>query len=182
MTIKQSLLKYLYPFIRKLSGIKSKGGGMQLNLSGAPPVESFYALQAKLANGSTFEFSSLAGKMVMLVNVASNCGFTAQYAELESLTRQYRSRLVVLGFPANDFKGQEPGTDEDIENFCKVNYGVSFAIFTKAPVVKPHQQPVFDWLSSKSRNGWNDVQPSWNFCKYLVDEKGRLAGSFMSHI
>lgn len=182
MTVKQTILKFIYPLIGKLSGLKNKESGIYSNTRQTSAVVPFYSLHATLANKSGFDFTTLKGKKVMLVNVASNCGFTAQYDELEKLSQLYKSSLVVLGFPANDFKGQEPGSDEEIENFCRVNYGVSFPIFTKASVIKPGQQEVFAWLTSKDKNGWNDLQPSWNFCKYLVNENGELHATFKSHV
>ncbi len=182
MTVKQTILKFIYPLISRLSGIKNKDSDKYINTHHASAIVSFYSLHATLANKSTFDFTTLKGKKVMLVNLASNCGFTAQYEELEKLSQLYKSAVVVLGFPANDFKGQEPGSDEEIENFCRVNYGVSFPVFTKASVIKPAQQEVFDWLTSKDKNGWNDLQPSWNFCKYLVNEDGSLLATFKSHI
>ena len=182
MTLQQTILKFLYPLIIKLSGIKDKDSGTQINKNQVGAPVSFYSLTAVLANKSVFDFSILNGKKVMLVNLASHCGFTAQYEELQKLSQLYKSELVILGFPANDFKGQEPGSDEDIESFCKINYGVSFPIFTKASVIKPGQQKVFSWLTDKDKNGWNDDQPSWNFCKYLVSEDGTLQATFKSHV
>jgi len=182
MTLQQSIMKFLYPLIIKLSGMKDKNSGIKINTTRVSAPVSFYSLTAVLANKSVFDFSILIGKKVMLVNLASNCGFTAQYEELQKLSQLYKSEMVILGFPANDFKGQEPGSDEEIESFCKINYGVSFSIFTKASVVKPDQQEVFSWLTDKDKNGWNDDQPSWNFCKYLVSEDGTLEATFKSHV
>jgi glutathione peroxidase len=115
--------------------------------------------------------------MVLLVNTASDCGYTPQYEGLQRLQDRYRDRLVVVGFPANDFKQQEKGDNAQIAAFCKRNYGVEFPLAAKSSVVKgPAQHPVFRWLSDSSLNGWNDRQPVWNFTKYLVDAQGRLVG------
>src|SRR6185295_11779982 len=111
-------------------------------------------------------------------NVASNCGFTGQYDELEKLYKSYGDELVILGFPANDFKEQEKGTDEEILQFCKVNFGVTFPLFQKHSVLKPNQGAVYKWLTDPLENGWNVQQPTWNFCKYIVDETGNLKAFF----
>jgi glutathione peroxidase len=116
---------------------------------------------------------------VLLVNTASACGYTNQYAELQQLWEQYRDRLLVVGFPANDFKEQEKGNDEEIAQFCQLNFGVNFPLSKKTTVIPGNQQhPVYQWLTDKSRNGWNEQAPGWNFSKYLVDEEGRLLGYF----
>jgi glutathione peroxidase len=180
MTLKQSILKFLYPLIRKLSARKNTG--MVVNSHEVGPAIPFYSLHATLIGNKPFDFATLKGKKVLLVNLASNCGFTGQYDELETLSKMFESRMVILGFPSNDFKGQEPGSNEEIEQFCKINYGITFSLFTKAPVSGPDQQPVFEWLSTRQKNGWNDKPPSWNFCKYLVDEYGHLEGFFESHV
>ncbi len=182
MTIKQSILKFIYPLVQKLSGINDKDSGTSINTGNVSATVPFYSLHGTLANKSAFDFNTLKGKKVMVVNLASNCGFTGQYEELEKLRRMHQSDLVILGFPANYFKGQEPGSDEEIESFCRINYGVSFPIFTKASVIKSGQQEVFEWLSNKDKNGWNGHQPSWNFCKYLLNENGELVATFKSHV
>ena len=114
-----------------------------------------------------------------MVNTASNCGFTGQYDELEKLHQQYKDKLVILGFPANDFKEQEKADDAGIAEFCKVNFGATFQLMLKSHVVKgAEQNPVFAWLSHKEQNGWCDQQPVWNFSKYLVNENGVLVGFY----
>ncbi len=125
------------------------------------------------------DFSTLKGKKILLVNTASNCGYTNQYNDLQKLHQRYSDKLVVLGFPANDFKEQEKGNDEEIAQFCQVNFGVSFPLAKKSRVVKSvEQNPVFNWLTDKSKNGWTNKQPSWNFAKYLVNENGILTHYF----
>lgn len=147
------------------------------------------------AQGSLYDFSATtlddkkvalkeyAGKKVIILNVASKCGFTPQYADWESYYKKNRDKVVVLGFPANDFMGQEPGSEEDIAAFCQKNYGVSFPMFSKVSVIKGSgQHPLFKWLSTKELNGWNDKEPTWNFCKYVINEKGELTHFFGSKV
>ena len=145
----------------------------------AVPSQSLYDLSVQLYTGNTLRFDSLKGKKILMVNTASNCGYTNQYEDLEKLHEKYKDKLAVIGFPANDFKEQEKGTDEEIAEFCKLNYGVQFPLAKKSTVIKGEQQnEVFKWLTDKSRNGWNDQQPSWNFSKYLINEKGELINYF----
>jgi glutathione peroxidase len=119
----------------------------------------------------------------LIVNTASDCGYTNQYADLEKLYQRYKDRLVVIGYPANDFKEEEKADDKTIASFCKLNFGVSFPLMKKSSVVKgPGQNSVFDWLTDPAKNGWNSRPPSWNFCKYLVDENGKLVNFFASSV
>lgn len=182
MTTRQKILKAAYPAIMWFSKIANGNKAIAENNSAQPQVD-FYSLTANRIDGSSFNFSILKGKKVLLVNTASDCGYTNQYEELEKLYEQYKTRLEIIAFPANDFKEQEKGDDAAIESFCKKNYGVTFPLMSKSVVIKaPLQHPVFKWLSDPAYNGWNDRQPSWNFCKYLVDENGRLAGFFSNSI
>jgi glutathione peroxidase len=176
MSLKQKLLKALYPV--SMAASKGTMGTTILNEKKVAPKSPFYELKATANSGKEIDFLDLQGKKVLLVNTASDCGYTNQYEELERLHRQYHDKLAIIGFPANDFKEQEKGSDEDIAQFCQINYGVTFPIAKKGSVVKPGQQPVFHWLSNSDLNGWNNKQPQWNFCKYLVDEKGTLLGYF----
>lgn len=182
MTSKQRALQFIYPLFKKIARWRSADPGVQANQDKKEPKLSFHNLSAQLINGMPFNFDELKGKKVLLVNVASNCGYTPQYEELEQLNRLYKGKLVILAFPANDFKKQEPENDSQIEAFCKVNFGVSFPLFKKNPVLGTYQQKVFQWLSQKSKNGWNEQPPSWNFCKYLVDGNGKLQYYFASYI
>jgi glutathione peroxidase len=120
----------------------------------------------------------LKGKKVLLVNTASDCGYTNQYADLQKLFEKNSDRLIILGFPANDFKEQEKGTDEQIAQFCQINFGVTFPLAKKSSVKGDHKNEIFKWLSEKNKNGWNSKQPSWNFSKYLVNEQGQLTHYF----
>ncbi|MEL7005354.1 MAG: glutathione peroxidase [Bacteroidota bacterium] len=135
---------------------------------------SIYDFEAKAIDGSVIDFESFKGKKLLIVNTASRCGYTNQYEGLQKLHEKYGDKITVLGFPSNNFMGQEPGTNDQIAEFCKINYGVSFQMFEKIDVKGKDQHPLYEWLSSKEQNGWNDKSPSWNFCKYLIDEEGKL--------
>jgi glutathione peroxidase len=150
----------------------------------APTAQkSFYDFKVKSLDGKqTIDFSIYKGKKVVLLNVASKCGFTPQYADWEKFHKENGGNVVVLGFPANEFGGQEPGSNDEIGAFCQKNYGVSFQMFEKVVVKGQSKHPLYQWLSTKDLNGWNDKEPSWNFCKYLVNEKGELTNFFASNV
>ncbi|HPD64646.1 MAG TPA: glutathione peroxidase [Bacteroidia bacterium] len=138
-------------------------------------ISNFYELKATTIDGKEFKFSSLKGKKVIIVNTASKCGFTPQYEKLESLYKKYQSKgLVIIGFPSNDFLNQEPGSNEDIQKFCSVNYGVTFPMMSKIKVTGDNMHPVYKWLTDKNLNGKFSEKVSWNFQKFLIDEKGVL--------
>jgi glutathione peroxidase len=180
MTAKQKILKTVYPVWMWFAG---KSGINNKVLSGDEkiPAISFYSLKDTAIDGTPFDFEKLKGKKVMLVNTASDCGYTGQYDDLQKLSEQYKDKLVVIGFPANDFKEQEKGTDEDIASFCRKNFGVTFPLMKKSSVIKsPDQNKIFEWLTNSAKNGWSNEQPSWNFCKFIVDEQGRLTHFFGS--
>jgi glutathione peroxidase len=143
---------------------------------------SFYNLSAKTLDGELLSFEQFRGKKVIVLNVASKCGYTPQYADWEKFYAEHKDNTVVLGFPCNQFMGQEPGTSEAIKDFCQKNYGVSFPIFEKIEVKGAAKSPVYAWLTEKDKNGWNTQEPSWNFCKYLINEKGELMEFFASGI
>lgn len=175
MTWKQSLLKTAYPIIMFVGKLTGQSKNILLNKDQAKPAESFYDLKAIKNNGDTLYFNELKGKKVLLVNTASDCGYTGQYEELEKLHQQFGKDLVIIGFPANDFKDQEKKSDEDIAAFCKINYGVSFQLMKKGQVIKgANQQTVYQWLTNPAKNGWCNKQPDWNFSKYLINENGVL--------
>lgn len=179
MTARQSLLKLVYPLLMLKQKLFPAASAVLLNKGNRTPPHSFYDLEAVANDGSVLYFRSFAGKKVLIVNTASDCGFTAQFNELEKLHRESGDQLVVLGFPANDFKEQEKKDDQAIAAFCKLNYGVTFQLMRKSIVVKAGgQNPVFSWLSHSEANGWCDKAPEWNFSKYLVDRQGNLAGYF----
>ena len=144
--------------------------------------KSFYALSAEDINGVIISMSSFKGKKVLVVNVASQCGYTPQYEGLQTLYETYSDSLVILGFPSNDFMWQEPGSNSEIKTFCQRTYGVTFPMFSKIHVKGRKQHPIYDWLSDSKLNGWNDENPSWNFNKYLLDEKGNLIEWFGANL
>ena len=137
--------------------------------------KSFYDFKVSDINGKEFTLSSLKGKKVMVVNVASKCGNTPQYADLEKLYKEYGpQKLVIIGFPANNFAGLEPGTNAEIAEFCTQNYGVTFPMMSKISVKGDDMAPLYKWLTSKNQNGVKDSEVTWNFQKYLIDENGKL--------
>lgn len=178
MTYRQKVLKAVYPALMWWGKLTGKNTTELSNIK-KQPVVSFYSLRSVLNDGIEFDFSTLKGKKILLVNTASNCGYTNQYNDLEKLYEQNKNELIVIGFPANDFKEQEKGTDEEIAQFCKENYNITFPLMKKSVVIKSDQQnEVFKWLTDSTKNGWNNKQPAWNFCKYLVDENGILINYF----
>lgn len=137
--------------------------------------ESIHQFKVKDINGKSFEFSSLKGKKIMIVNTASKCGLTPQYEKLEALYQKYKNNnFIIIGFPANNFMGQEPGSDQEISTFCQKNYGVSFPMMSKISVKGKGMHPVYQFLTKKSKNGLEDNEVQWNFQKYLIDEEGHL--------
>ena len=182
MTTRQKILKAFYPALMWVNNIVGSKSPALTNES-IQPLVSFYTLQTTLNNGTSFNFSLLKGKKVLIVNTASDCGYTDQYAELEKLYQQYKGQLEILAFPANDFKEQEKGNDAAIAEFCKINYGVSFPLMARSTVIKSgNQNPVFNWLTNPASNGWNSKVPGWNFSKYLVNGKGQLTHYFDSGV
>lgn len=142
---------------------------------------SFYDLKAKTIDGKDFSFSSLKGKRVLIVNVASECGFTPQYKKLQKLFDEYKDKdFVILAFPCNDFGGQEPGSANEIKSFCEKNYGVTFQLMEKVSIKGSNQHPVYQWLTKKELNGKADASVRWNFHKFLIDENGNWVGDFGS--
>ncbi|EIM78572.1 glutathione peroxidase [Nitritalea halalkaliphila LW7] len=133
-------------------------------------------------DGKSVSLADFKGQKLLLVNVASKCGYTPQYEDLQNLHEQYGDKVTILAFPANNFGGQEPGTNEEIKQFCATNYGVGFQLFDKISVKGADKHPLYRWLSDKNMNGWNNQEPTWNFCKYLVDEEGSLVKFFPSSV
>jgi glutathione peroxidase len=137
--------------------------------------QSIYGFTVKDIDGNDFSLSKLKGKKVMIVNTASKCGFTPQYADLEELYKEYGGeKFVIIGFPANNFLSQEPGTNAEIQEFCTRNYGVTFPMMEKISVKGKDIHPLYQWLTEKSRNGVANSEVKWNFQKYLIDESGTL--------
>jgi len=148
-----------------------------------PAMENFHDLSATTLEGAPYSFDQLKGKRVLIVNTASRCGFTPQYADLEQLNKEYGGDdFVILGFPCNQFGRQEPGSSGEIATFCEKNYGVSFQMMEKVDVKGADAHPVYQWLSEKTRNGVEDHKVAWNFHKFLVDEEGRLVASLRSGV
>lgn len=140
----------------------------------------FYSLSAKTIDGETFNFEQLKGKKVLVVNVASKCGLTPQHEDLETLHKMYGGNdFIIIGFPANNFMKQEPGTEKEIKTFCESNYGVTFQMMSKISVKGDDMHPVYKWLTQKAKNGVEDSQVKWNFQKYLIDEKGNFITVFL---
>ncbi|MBN1118277.1 MAG: glutathione peroxidase [Bacteroidales bacterium] len=144
-------------------------------LSSGIAQEKFYDFTVETLTGEEFPFSQLKGKKVMVVNTASKCGMTPQYEDLEKLYKEFGGdNFVIIGFPANNFMNQEPGTNEEIMTFCTVNYGVTFPMMAKISVKGDDMHPLYQWLTQKEKNGVLDSEVGWNFQKYLIDENGNL--------
>lgn len=146
--------------------------GKRSNVSG-----SIYDFKMKSLEGKEIDFSQFKGKNLVIVNTASNCGYTPQLKDLEKLHEQYGSKVAVLGFPANNFLWQEPGSNEEIATFCERNYGVKFQMFEKLSVMGNDKSPLYKWLEAKSGKS-----PSWNFCKYVIDKTGNVVGFYPSKV
>lgn len=145
------------------------------SLSGIDNSQSIYQFKVEDINGESFDLASLKGQKVMIVNTASKCGLTPQYEQLEAIYQKYKDKgFVIVGFPANDFMSQEPGSNDEIESFCKKNYGVSFPMMSKISVKGDDMAPIYQFLTSKKYNGLEDSKVKWNFQKYLINEEGKL--------
>ncbi len=144
------------------------------------PSASIYDFSMNSIDGTLMDFNIYRGKKLLIVNVASDCGYTPQYKDLQKLHEQYGDKITILGFPSNEFGGQESGSNEAIQTFCKENYGVTFQLFEKTTVHGDDKCDLYKWLTTKELNGWNDQEPKWNFNKYLVSEDGSLLNYFSS--
>jgi len=151
---------------------------MTLSLS----AQSIHSFNVKSIDGSALNLAKFKGKKILIVNTASKCGYTPQYEALEKVYEQYKDKLVILGFPCNQFGGQEPGTNEEIVAFCKKNYGVSFPLADKIDVKGDNTAPIYQWLTQKAKNGVLDASISWNFNKFLLDENGKMIAYFPSNV
>lgn len=141
-----------------------------------------YSFKVQGLEGGTIDFASFKGKKVLIVNTASACGYTPQYKELQALYEKYKDKLVIVGFPANNFGGQESGTNMEIKSFCEKNYGVSFPMAAKVSVKGEDIAPIYKWLTSKEANGVLDAEIKWNFNKFLIDENGKMVAYFPSKV
>ena len=162
-------------------------GPVSVPVNGQPirpiPPMSFFDLSATDINGQFVKLDQYRGKHIMVVNTASECGYTPQYAQLQELYTTYKDKgLVILGFPSNDFGGQEPGTEQEIAGFCQKNYGVTFPMMAKVSTKGEGQHPVYHWLANQSQNGVMDTEVKWNFHKYLIDPDGLLRMSLESGV
>lgn len=145
-------------------------------------AQSIHNFTVKSIDGKTLNLASFKGKKILIVNTASKCGYTPQYEALEKVYEQYKDKLVIIGFPCNQFGGQEPGTNDEIVAFCKKNYGVSFPLADKIDVKGDNIAPIYQWLTTKSKNGILDASISWNFNKFLIDENGKMIAYFPSNV
>jgi len=140
--------------------------------------KSIYDFKVASLDGKTLDFSKYKGKKILIVNTASECGNTPQYSDLEKLSEKYKDKLVIVGFPANNFGAQEPGSNQEIAAFCKKNYSVTFPMAAKISVKGDDMAPIYHWLTEKKYNGYMDSEVKWNFQKYLINEKGELVAMF----
>lgn len=170
----KKLIAFTYPLRMKFSQLTGMGISIYKNKNNIKAPESFYSLKATANSGEEISFEKYKNKKILIVNLASQCGYTPQYAALEKVYQQNKN-LIILGFPSNNFGAQEPGTDTEIAEFCKLNFGVTFPLFKKEDVKGASKQPVYAWLTDKNKNGWNELEPQWNFYKYLIDENGNLS-------
>lgn len=143
---------------------------------------SIYEIDLKLNNGEFISLSKFKGKKLMFVNVASRCGYTSQYKKLQQLYEEKNDVLEIIAIPCNDFGRQEPGSAKTIKEFCELNYSITFTIADKQQIKSNTTSQLYKWLSDPDLNGWNDRLPSWNFCKYLINENGELTHFFKSNV
>ncbi|AFM04648.1 glutathione peroxidase [Bernardetia litoralis DSM 6794] len=140
-------------------------------------VETVYEFKVKDIDGNDVDLSKYKGKKIMIVNVASKCGFTPQYEDLQNVKEKYSDKITILGFPANNFGGQEPGSNQEIKEFCSAKFGVDFEMFSKISVKGSDRDPLYTWLAEKA-----DEEPTWNFCKYIVGEDGKTVDFYNSRM
>ena len=164
--ISYAVKNFLFSF-RKFSGSQSD-------------LKSIYGRTFQDDDGNVIDLSVYRGKKLLIINTASACGYTFQYTDLEKISLDYKNKLNVIAFPCNDFGKQEQGSNEEIQSFCKVNYGVTFKVFKKTNVMRSMENQIFHWLTNSELNGWNDQIPMWNFWKFLIDEEGMLIAVFPS--
>ncbi len=177
-------MKKIFVFLLSAVAIFQSCNGQKSETSKAKTQElmgkTIYDYKVESLDGGEINFADFKGKKIMIVNTASECGFTPQYADLETLSKEYRDKLVVVGFPANNFGGQEPGSNEEIATFCQKNYGVTFPMAAKVSVKGDDIAPIFKYLTEKELNGVKNSSIMWNFTKFLIDENGKLIDSYVS--
>jgi len=147
-----------------------------------PASQSIHSFKVKSIEGGEINFAKYKGKKILIVNTASKCGYTPQYEALQKISKEYADKLVVVGFPCNQFGGQEPGTEEEVQSFCKVRYGVTFPLTAKVDVKGDNISPIYKWLCNKTENGVLDAEIKWNFNKFLLDENGKMLAYFPSKV
>lgn len=174
--------KLIYEILIGLNMLIPFGPSTAVKPEGVTSRKSVYEYSYTSIDGKAVSLKDYKGKYLMIVNVASKCGYTPQYEELEKLSRAYKENLVIVGFPANDFGQQEPGSNEEIAKFCTLTYDVTFPMASKISVVGDGMHPIYKWLTDKSLNGWNDAAPKWNFTKYLIGKDGELLRLFPSKV
>jgi len=183
MTIRQRLLKLFYPLLIRTNKAGKMNTKILENVNHTKPNITVYDIPFELNNGQTATLSAYRNKKILIVNTASDCGYTNQYEGLQKLFEEHSDIIQLIGFPSNNFKEQEKGSDAEIAEFCKINYGVTFPLAKKSIVIKNgDQNEIFAWLSNKDKNGWLNEVPSWNFCKYLINEEGVLTHFFEAGI
>jgi glutathione peroxidase len=172
--------KFVYRLLIGMGMILPFGPAIAQRPESAVSRKSIFDYSYTSIEGKEVDLAAFKGRYILFVNVASKCGYTPQYAELEKLFLDYKDKLVIIGFPANDFGSQEPGTNEEIARFCSTTYDVTFPMARKTMVIGDGMHPIYKWLTDPSLNGWNDKAPKWNFTKYLVGKDGELLKVFPS--
>lgn len=153
---------------------------LSMILTTSTSLPNIYSFKVPSLDGGTIDFSTFKGKKILIVNTASECGYTPQYEDLEKLYETYKDQLVIVGFPANNFGSQEPGTNEQIKAFCTSKFNVTFPMAAKISVKGDDMDPIYHWLTEKTLNGFGDFEVKWNFNKFLLNENGELIGYFPS--
>lgn len=172
--MKKSLLILTISFLFSCQN-QAQNTKKNMETKAAAPAETIYQFKVKDLYGKEFDFAALKGKKILIVNTASECGLTPQYKDMEAIYKKYQDKnFVIVGFPANNFGSQEPGSNEQIAKFCEMNYGVTFPMMSKISVKGNDMDKVYQFLTQKSKNGLQDSQVEWNFQKYLIDEQGHL--------
>jgi len=183
MTLRQRLLKFFYPLLIRTNKAGKMNTKILENTDHTKPNIAVYDIPFELNNGQTATLSIYKNKKILIVNTASDCGYTNQYEGLQKLFEEHSDKIQLIGFPSNNFKEQEKGSDTEIAQFCKINYGITFPLAKKSVVIKnDDQNEIFAWLSNGDKNGWLNEVPSWNFCKYLINEEGVLTHFFEAGI
>ncbi len=176
------MIKLIAVTIILMSCAQAQNNSTKINMSTneVAKAASIHSFSVKALDGSSINFADYKGKKILIVNTASECGYTPQYKALQELYEKYKTKLVIVGFPANNFGGQEPGSNTEIKSFCEKNYGVTFPMAEKISVKGKDIAPIYKWLTNKSENGVLDAEIKWNFNKFLLDENGHIIAKFDS--